>query len=115
MINTSFSFSRRYIDGDTKSELELTSDKAHFVFGGDAVDKGVGDIRICRELVALKKKYPSRVGLLLGNRDLNKLRYATHVAMHCLVHCCTHCCSMQGQYWATCNADCACFLFLLSF
>lgn len=36
------------------AELVL-EDGAYFVFGGDAVDKGPGDIRLCRQLVALKK------------------------------------------------------------
>eukprot|EP00756_Hemistasia_phaeocysticola_P043980 Hpha_TRINITY_DN17562_c0_g1::TRINITY_DN17562_c0_g1_i1::g.92498::m.92498 len=60
--------------------LELTHDGAHFVFGGDVVDKGVGDIRLTRELVALKRRYPSRVWLLVGNRDLNKLRFAAELS-----------------------------------
>jgi hypothetical protein len=36
------------------AELVL-EDGAYFVFGGDVVDKGPGDIRLCRQLVALKK------------------------------------------------------------
>eukprot|EP00931_Biecheleriopsis_adriatica_P038678 TRINITY_DN2211_c0_g3_i1.p1 TRINITY_DN2211_c0_g3~~TRINITY_DN2211_c0_g3_i1.p1 ORF type:complete len:899 (-),score=161.31 TRINITY_DN2211_c0_g3_i1:69-2765(-) len=45
------------------------------VFGGDAPDKGPGDIRIIRTLATLKKRYPTQVYLVLGNRDLMKLRF----------------------------------------
>eukprot|EP01062_Namystynia_karyoxenos_P066713 TRINITY_DN60646_c0_g1_i1.p1 TRINITY_DN60646_c0_g1~~TRINITY_DN60646_c0_g1_i1.p1 ORF type:complete len:534 (+),score=99.79 TRINITY_DN60646_c0_g1_i1:59-1660(+) len=61
-------------------ELELTHPGAHFVFGGDVVDKGPGDVRLARELVALKRRYPARVRLLVGNRDLNKLRFAAELS-----------------------------------
>ncbi|KAL7451265.1 hypothetical protein ACHAWC_003088 [Mediolabrus comicus] len=52
----------------------------HFVYGGDAVDKGPGDIRLCRALVNLKKRYPDNVHLLVGNRDLNKLRFSSELS-----------------------------------
>ncbi|KAL3778519.1 hypothetical protein HJC23_006827 [Cyclotella cryptica] len=52
----------------------------HFVYGGDSVDKGPGDIRLCRVLVGLKRRYPSRVHLLVGNRDLNKLRFHSELS-----------------------------------
>lgn len=44
-----------------------------FVFMGDAVDRGVGSIRIVRILKELKKNSPDSVSLILGNRDINKL------------------------------------------
>ena len=55
------------------------------VFGGDAVDKGPeggvgGSVRVVRTLVALKEKYGSRVVLILGNRDLNKMRLTSELA-----------------------------------
>lgn len=52
----------------------------HFVFGGDVIDRGPGDLRIVTDLLSLKEKYPSRVHLILGNRDCNKLRllFALH-------------------------------------
>ena len=50
--------------------LDLVGESTVFVYGGDTVDKGPGDIRLVRALVALKKKYPDRVFLLVGNRDL---------------------------------------------
>ncbi|GMI01964.1 hypothetical protein TrST_g6105 [Triparma strigata] len=51
------------------------SPNGYFVYGGDSVDKGTADIRVVKMLVALKKKYPERVFLILGNRDMNKLRF----------------------------------------
>ena len=45
-----------------------------FVYGGDVCDHEPGDLRCAAALVLLKERYPSRVTLLLGNRDLNKMR-----------------------------------------
>lgn len=64
---------------DDDNQLVL-ADKALFVFGGDAVDKGPGDIRVTKALVGLKRRYPERVFLLAGNRDVNKLRLAAELA-----------------------------------
>ena len=50
-----------------------------FVYGGDLFDKGNGDLRLCAQLVALKKRYPRRVFLLIGNRDINKLRFGAEL------------------------------------
>jgi len=52
----------------------------YFVYGGDTVDKGPGDIRLVRALVDFKRRYPDRVYLLVGNRDLNKLRFSAELA-----------------------------------
>ena len=66
---------------DTKvMKLGLRDEHCYFVFGGDAVDKGPGDIRLVRALVDLKQRYPNRVFLLVGNRDLNKLRFTAELA-----------------------------------
>jgi len=43
------------------------------VFGGDAMDRAAGDLEVLRFLVTQKEKYPDRVTLILGNRDLNKM------------------------------------------
>lgn len=59
--------------------LDLTAD-SYFVFGGDAVDKGPGDIRLLTALVNLKRRHPDRVTLLVGNRDLNKLRLTAELS-----------------------------------
>jgi len=53
--------------------LEL-AESCYFVHGGDSVDKGPGDIRVLCALLNLKDQYPDRVFLVLGNRDMNKLR-----------------------------------------
>jgi hypothetical protein len=42
-------------------------------FGGDTQDKGIGDIRFTRLLLALKQEHPDRVQLIIGNCDANKL------------------------------------------
>ena len=66
---------------DTKTlVLALKDEESYFVYGGDAVDKGPGDIRLVRALVALKRQYPQRVFLLVGNRDLNKLRFVAELS-----------------------------------
>jgi hypothetical protein len=60
--------------------LSLIGDDSYFVYGGDACDKGNGDIRLIRALVDLKHQYPDRVFLLVGNRDLNKLRLTAELS-----------------------------------
>ena len=50
-----------------------------FVFGGDLVDKAPGDLRCGKALVELKKLHPDRVVLLLGNRDINKMRFTSEL------------------------------------
>lgn len=67
---------------DGSVELSL-ADGWTFVFGGDATDKGGlvgGSLRVVRTLVRLKRRYPSRVVLLLGNRDINHMRFRSELA-----------------------------------
>jgi len=64
---------------DQKTELEFKKDSAMFVFGGDSQDKGTGDIRFTKLLLGLKKKYPDRVEIIIGNRDANKLRLCSEL------------------------------------
>jgi hypothetical protein len=61
----------RDIGGDNSLHLR---DNCQFVYGGDSCDRGIGDIQVIRELVQLKDRYPERVHLIMGNRDINKLR-----------------------------------------
>jgi hypothetical protein len=62
-----------------KSSLQL-KDGAYFVFGGDSQDKGIGDIRFVKMMLALKEKYPDRVFFIIGNRDANKLLLTTELS-----------------------------------
>eukprot|EP00913_Durusdinium_trenchii_P023175 g21754.t1 len=55
-------------------ELQL-AEHGYLVFGGDAVDKGSGDIRVVKTLLELKRRYWDRVFIVLGNRDICKLRF----------------------------------------
>jgi len=55
-----------------------------FVYGGDVCDHEPGDLRCAAALVLLKERYPSRVTLLLGNRDLNKMRLKSELTPEAL-------------------------------
>ena len=59
---------------DPSTKKLVLEPKSHFVFGGDSVDWGSGDLRFVSELVSLHETYPGRVHIVLGNRDINKLR-----------------------------------------
>jgi len=77
--NTNISTTTTNNYGITFQRLKLRPN-THFVYGGDSVDKGPGDIRLCRALVDLKKQYPDHVHLLVGNRDLNKIRFSSELS-----------------------------------
>lgn len=72
------------------------ADRAAHPAGGDVCDKGGetgGSVRVTTSLVRLKCKYPDRVFLLLGNRDLNKMRFTSELAaeqMALLPEVCRH-------------------------
>jgi hypothetical protein len=57
-------------------------DNCHLVYGGDVCDRGAGDLRVIRDIVALKERYPDRVHVILGNRDINKLRLPFELCEH---------------------------------
>jgi hypothetical protein len=63
---------------ETTGRVQLKSN-CHFVYGGDVCDRGSGDLRILRDLLELKTQSPDRVHLILGNRDINKLRLLTEL------------------------------------
>ena len=67
-------------EGESDLMLDLVGRGAHFVYGGDVVDRGPGDIRLTRCLVDLKRRHPDRVHLLVGNRDLNKIRLTAELS-----------------------------------
>lgn len=92
-VEGNFEYMRRFVAiSDALDELSMLKDGSldiqlkegwRFIFGGDAVDKGHtegGSIRVVKSLVRLKQKYPKRVTLLLGNRDVNKLRFSSELA-----------------------------------
>lgn len=58
----------------------MLRDNGLLVFGGDALDNGPGDIRVVKTLLSLKRRYWSRSFLVLGNRDINKLRLHAELA-----------------------------------
>ena len=54
--------------------LAFQDDSGVLVFGGDAVDKGKDDAVVVNLLCDVKDRFPDRVFLLIGNRDMNKVR-----------------------------------------
>lgn len=54
----------------------------HLVYGGDVCDRGPGDLRVMRDILMLKESYPDRVHIILGNRDINKLRLPFELSSH---------------------------------
>lgn len=69
---------------DEEQKVLKLRDGCEFVYGGDAVDKGIGDLRFVRAMLGLKHRYPDRVHLIVGNRDCNKLRLATELSPEAL-------------------------------
>jgi len=68
-----FRLDLEHINRRSLRELELQlEDGWHFVFGGDACPKGPGTLRFLETMVRLKRKWPGRVHLLLGERDLDR-------------------------------------------
>ncbi|QSQ26675.1 metallophosphoesterase [Pyxidicoccus parkwayensis] len=55
---------------------------ATFVFGGDAIDRGPDGRRVVRTLLDARRRQPSQVVLLAGNRDINKLRLVRELRGH---------------------------------
>lgn len=54
--------------------LVFRDPSSHFVCGGDVFDHG-DDITFARALLAFHDAHPSRVHLILGNRDINKMAF----------------------------------------
>jgi len=77
-------------------ELELT-DGWCFVFGGNAVGAAPGSLRVLGTLTALKEKYPARVILLMGDRDVHHMR----IAAECTDAEAERLCEMPRAPWST--------------
>jgi hypothetical protein len=78
-------------------------DEYEFVFGGDSQDHVEGDIRVVRQLLYLKKKFPKRVHLIAGNRDINKLRLYAEICVQKNIEDDEIVNSQQFPYWDTKN------------
>ncbi|KAK3283996.1 hypothetical protein CYMTET_8331 [Cymbomonas tetramitiformis] len=63
----------------TSGPLELDPGWA-LVIGGDLTDRGAESRRIVRALLELKRACPQRCHLLLGNRDIGKIRLTSELA-----------------------------------
>ena len=74
-VESNLEYFERYVDisqilgwaDQKKSKLKFKRDDAVFVFGGDTQDKGIGDIRFVKLLLALKEEHPDRVEFIIGN------------------------------------------------
>lgn len=79
-VEGNLDFWNRYVEfsevlhRDTAGKLVLNYG-CHFIYGGDTCDRGNGDLSVLRDLVYLKETYQDRVHLLMGNRDINKMRF----------------------------------------
>jgi len=65
---------------DVKGDLEFSNSNDVFVFNGDATDRGPNSFKILAALIKFKEKYPQRVRIVLGNRDINKLRLTSELS-----------------------------------
>jgi hypothetical protein len=102
-VEGNISYWHRYIDHsqvlfrNDAGILELRED-CFFVYGGDTCDRGCGDLQVLKDLISLKETYPTRVHLLMGNRDINKLRFSVALLPQVL--------SLRPAcYWAGPSAD----------
>ena len=72
--------------------IEFTSENAVLVYGGDVWDRGGSDLYVIQQLLYLQQRHEGRVHLIMGNRDLNKMRIMTELGVDKLPH-------HNGVYW----------------
>ncbi|MDF1796569.1 MAG: hypothetical protein P1U63_08555 [Coxiellaceae bacterium] len=84
-VEGNMEFLQRWVDHsklvsfDGLGQLQFNYPNSNFVFGGDAVDKGDGDLEVLKLLTDFKQAHPDNVDLIVGNRDLNKTRMKTEL------------------------------------
>ncbi|KAG8341616.1 putative Calcineurin like phosphoesterase [Trypanosoma vivax] len=76
-VEGDLSYFTRYVEHSkvvawSGSRLLFRDDTSNFVYGGDAFDRG-DDICFARALLEFHDAHKSRVHLILGNRDINKM------------------------------------------
>jgi len=64
---------------------QVLKENAKFVYGGNRHNETVGNAKVSRLLLDLKKKEKERVFLLVGNRDVIKAQMAT--TLNALMQC----------------------------
>lgn len=62
------------VNDDPDNFQTVLQDNVSIVFLGDTVDKGPDNIKALKFFIHLKETYQDRVVLIMGNRDINKLR-----------------------------------------
>lgn len=67
---------------ELKQDQLILKEGTILVFGGDAIDRGPAGRRLLKCLVDAKDTYGTRVILLAGNRDINKLRLPRELNGH---------------------------------
>jgi hypothetical protein len=64
----------KIITEGSNQKLEFNNEQDKVVFIGNMIDHGGYDVKVLETVVDLKERYPERVELIMGNRDINKLR-----------------------------------------
>ncbi|HEV2601489.1 MAG TPA: metallophosphoesterase [Candidatus Babeliales bacterium] len=59
----------------TDYKATLRGNNTQLIFLGDSIDKGPNSKWVLQFLIHLKRTYPNQVTLIMGNRDINKLRF----------------------------------------
>jgi hypothetical protein len=57
---------------DTKFTMDIKTEA--FIFTGDLIDRGADNIKLIQRFLKIKETYPDNFMIIIGNRDLNKIR-----------------------------------------